>query len=135
MVGAPIKPGRKHAPAARSNLYQALVTANDSGTLIRSRPSYESHPRSLVGPEPDSTSDDGAAPLPEDYFRAEMRPKRLLRSDILPVSFGFPFGFSVAIPPNLSLPAKIVTQALKPIDIAAQFGENPEINEVERHLS
>src|SRR5580698_10658928 len=39
--------------------------------------------------------------------------KRFIRSDILPLSFGFPFGFSAAIPPNLPLPAKIVTQVLE----------------------
>ena len=60
--------------------------------------------------------------------------KRLLRSDILPLSFGFPFGFSAVIPPNLPLPAKIVTQVLEPIDIAAQFGEDPDVDEVDEHV-
>lgn len=60
--------------------------------------------------------------------------KRLIRSDILPLSFGFPFGFSAAIPPNLPLPAKIVMQVLKPIDVAAQFGEDPDVDEVDEHV-
>ncbi|OBK53130.1 glycerol acyltransferase [Mycobacterium kubicae] len=60
--------------------------------------------------------------------------KRLLRSDILPLSFGFPFGLSAAIPPNLPLPAKIVTQVLEPIDIAAQFGHDPDVDEVDEHV-
>jgi len=60
--------------------------------------------------------------------------KRLLRSDILPLSFGFPFGFSAAVPPNLPLPTKIVTQVLEPIDITAQFGEEPDIDEVDEHI-
>ncbi|SPM37164.1 glycerol acyltransferase, partial [Mycobacterium rhizamassiliense] len=60
--------------------------------------------------------------------------KRLLRSAILPVSFGFPFGFSAAIPPNLPLPTKIVTQVLKPIHITEQFGEDPDIDEVDAHV-
>lgn len=60
--------------------------------------------------------------------------KRLLRSDILPLSFGFPFGFSAAIPPNLPLPTKIVTEVLDPIDITARFGENPDIDEVDTHV-
>jgi 1-acyl-sn-glycerol-3-phosphate acyltransferase len=60
--------------------------------------------------------------------------KRLLRSAILPVSFGFPFGFSAAVPPNLPLPTKIVTQVLEPIDITAQFGEDPDIDEVDEHV-
>ena len=60
--------------------------------------------------------------------------KRLLRSDILPLSFGFPFGFSAAVPPNLPLPTKIVTQVLEPIDITAQFGEDPDIDVVDEHV-
>ncbi|MEB4210436.1 1-acyl-sn-glycerol-3-phosphate acyltransferase [Mycobacterium sp. 94-17] len=60
--------------------------------------------------------------------------KRLIRSDILPLSFGFPFGFSAAIPPNLPLPAKIVTQVLEPIDIAKQFGDDPDVDEVDEYV-
>jgi len=60
--------------------------------------------------------------------------KRLLRSAIMPVSFGFPFGLSAVIPPNLPLPSKLVTQVLEPIDIAKQFGENPDIDEVDEHV-
>jgi hypothetical protein len=58
----------------------------------------------------------------------------LLRSDILPLSFGFPFGLTAVIPPNLPLPTKIVTQVLEPIDITAQFGEDPDIDEVDEHV-
>ena len=54
--------------------------------------------------------------------------------DILPVSFGFPFGLSVIFPPNLPLPSKIVTEVLGPIDIIAQFGTNPDIDEVDAHV-
>jgi 1-acyl-sn-glycerol-3-phosphate acyltransferase len=59
---------------------------------------------------------------------------RLARTKILPVSFGFPFGLSVVIPPNLPLPAKIVTQVLEPIDIVAEFGENPDVAAVDAHV-
>ena len=47
------------------------------------------------------------------------------RMDILPISFGFPFGLSMIFPPNLPLPSKIVTEVLEPIDITARFGEGP----------
>lgn len=57
-----------------------------------------------------------------------------LRTEILPISFGFPFGFSVLFPPNLPLPSKIVTQVLDPIDVAEQFGENPDVNAVDAHV-
>jgi 1-acyl-sn-glycerol-3-phosphate acyltransferase len=56
------------------------------------------------------------------------------RMDILPVSFGFPFGLSVIFPPNLPLPAKIVTEVLEPIDITARFGDDPDIEEVDAHV-
>ncbi len=38
--------------------------------------------------------------------------RRLGRTDILPISFGFPFGVSVLVPVNMPLPAKIVTEVL-----------------------
>ncbi|OBA71537.1 glycerol acyltransferase [Mycobacterium sp. 1554424.7] len=56
------------------------------------------------------------------------------RINILPISFGFPFGLSVILPPNLPLPAKIVTEVLEPIDIAARFGDDPDIDEVDAHV-
>ncbi|MBV9720677.1 MAG: glycerol acyltransferase, partial [Mycobacterium sp.] len=49
-------------------------------------------------------------------------------------SFGFPFGFSVIFPPNVPLPAKIVTEVLEPIDVTARFGDNPDIEEVDAHV-
>jgi 1-acyl-sn-glycerol-3-phosphate acyltransferase len=60
--------------------------------------------------------------------------KRLARMEILPVSVGFPFGLSVLYPPNLPLPTKIVTQVLEPIDVAGQFGKDPDIAEVDAHV-
>ncbi len=56
------------------------------------------------------------------------------RMDILPVSFGFPFGLSVIFPPNLPLPAKIVTEVLEPIDVAARFGNDPDVEKVDAHV-
>jgi len=54
--------------------------------------------------------------------------------NILPLSFGFPFGLSVIFPPNLPLPAKIVTEVLPPIDVTARFGSDPDIEEVDAHV-
>jgi 1-acyl-sn-glycerol-3-phosphate acyltransferase len=56
------------------------------------------------------------------------------RMDILPISVGFPFGLSVIFPPNVPLPAKIVTEVLEPIDITAQFGDDPDVDEVDAHV-
>ncbi|MBV9090947.1 MAG: acyltransferase family protein [Mycobacteriaceae bacterium] len=57
-----------------------------------------------------------------------------IRLEILPVSFGVPFGLSVLFPPNLPLPSKIVMQVLEPIDITARFGEDPDVGEVDAHV-
>src|SRR5215213_10350347 len=57
-----------------------------------------------------------------------------LRAEILPVTFGFPFGLSVFFPPNVPLPSKIVTQVLDPIDVAAEFGEDPDVDAVDAHV-
>src|SRR6185312_5558192 len=35
---------------------------------------------------------------------------RLARAKIVPISFGFPFGLSLVVPPNIPLPAKITMQ-------------------------
>jgi 1-acyl-sn-glycerol-3-phosphate acyltransferase len=56
------------------------------------------------------------------------------RVEILPISIGFPFGLSIVLPPNLPLPSKVVTRVLEPIDIAEQFGEDPDIDEVDLHV-
>ena len=63
-----------------------------------------------------------------------LRLDKLLRAKILPVSIGFPFGLSAVIPVNVPLPSKIVMQVLEPIDIAAEFGEDPDIDEVDAHV-
>jgi 1-acyl-sn-glycerol-3-phosphate acyltransferase len=61
--------------------------------------------------------------------------RKYLRMSVLPISFGFPFGLSlIAFPPNLPLPSKIVTQVLEPIDVRAEFGENPEPKVVDAHI-
>jgi 1-acyl-sn-glycerol-3-phosphate acyltransferase len=57
-----------------------------------------------------------------------------LRAEILPISIGFPFGLSVFFPPNVPLPSKIVTRILEPIDIVAEFGENPDVDMVDLHV-
>jgi 1-acyl-sn-glycerol-3-phosphate acyltransferase len=61
--------------------------------------------------------------------------RKIGRSDILPITFGFPFGLSVlTMPLNMPLPSKIVTQVLPPIDIAERFGECPDVDEVDRYV-
>lgn len=57
-----------------------------------------------------------------------------IRMEILPFTFGFPFGLTSTLPANLPLPSKIITEILDPIDIAARFGDNPDVDEVDAYV-
>ncbi|HME17262.1 MAG TPA: lysophospholipid acyltransferase family protein [Mycobacterium sp.] len=59
--------------------------------------------------------------------------KERMRTDILPISLGLPFGLTL-IPINLPLPTKVVTQVLEPIDIEATFGAEPDVEAVDAHV-
>ncbi|MFZ1176831.1 MAG: lysophospholipid acyltransferase family protein [Mycobacterium sp.] len=59
---------------------------------------------------------------------------KLTRSRILPITFGFPFGLSIVLPVNMPLPTKIIAQVLPPIDLAVQFGENPDAAAVDAYV-
>ena len=56
------------------------------------------------------------------------------RIEILPITIGLPFGLTGFFPANMPLPAKIVYQLLEPIDIAARFGEDPDVDEVDAYV-
>jgi len=57
-----------------------------------------------------------------------------IRLKALPLTFGVPFGLTTVLPPNLPLPTKIIMEALQPIDIAARFGDDPDVDEVDAHI-
>ena len=59
---------------------------------------------------------------------------KLFRSNILSIAFGFRFRLSIVVPVNMPLPTKIVTQVLQPIDIAAAFGDDPGVAEIDAHV-
>ena len=59
--------------------------------------------------------------------------KRLLRTDVFPIAFGFPFGF-IGAPLNLPLPSKVIIQMLEPIDIVAEFGSDPDVAAVDAYV-
>jgi 1-acyl-sn-glycerol-3-phosphate acyltransferase len=69
-----------------------------------------------------------------EWLAKTLRLDKLMRSKILPISFGFPFGLSAVLPVNVPLPSKIVMQVLPPIDIVAEFGEDPDIDEVDARV-
>jgi 1-acyl-sn-glycerol-3-phosphate acyltransferase len=69
-----------------------------------------------------------------EWLAKATRMDKLLRVKILPISLGLPFGLSAILPVNVPLPTKIVTQVLPPIDVVAEFGEDPDIHEVDAHV-
>ncbi|SPM30007.1 lysophospholipid acyltransferase family protein [Mycobacterium terramassiliense] len=68
-----------------------------------------------------------------NWLAKRLRFKRF-RIEILPVTIGFPFGMTVFFPANMPLPAKIVYRVLEPIDVAARFGEDPDVDEVDAYV-
>lgn len=63
-----------------------------------------------------------------------LRLDKVLRTAYAPMTIGFPFGLTFGFPPNLPLPTKIVTQVLFPIDIREEFGDDPDIDAVDREV-
>jgi 1-acyl-sn-glycerol-3-phosphate acyltransferase len=70
--------------------------------------------------------------------RGDALAKRLglhrIRLKALPLTFGVPFGLTTVLPPNLPLPTKIIMEVLEPIDVAARFGDEPDVDEVDAHV-
>jgi 1-acyl-sn-glycerol-3-phosphate acyltransferase len=58
--------------------------------------------------------------------------ERRLRTKYVPITFGFPFGLTLAFPPNLPLPTKIETAILEPVNLREEFGPEPDVNEADR---
>ncbi|MEZ0577163.1 lysophospholipid acyltransferase family protein [Nocardioides sp. MH1] len=59
--------------------------------------------------------------------------RKVMRTDLLPITFGFPFGLTAAGVGNIPLPTKIVTQVLDPIDpaqVAEELGLEDEAETV-----
>ena len=60
---------------------------------------------------------------------------RLFRLKVLPISIAPPWGINVGdMLGHLPLPAKITVEALPPIDLRREFGDDPDLDEVYDHL-
>jgi 1-acyl-sn-glycerol-3-phosphate acyltransferase len=60
---------------------------------------------------------------------------RIFRLKVLPISFAIPWGLNVGdMLGHIPLPAKITIEALPPIDLRAEFGDDPAPEEVYDHL-
>jgi 1-acyl-sn-glycerol-3-phosphate acyltransferase len=60
--------------------------------------------------------------------------RKLFRTNILPITFGFLFGLSVVTPVNMPLPTRIITEVLQPINIAAGFGDARDVKDLDAHV-
>lgn len=64
-----------------------------------------------------------------------LRLDKLLRLKVLPISIAAPWGLNVGdFAGHIPLPAKIVVEALPPIHLRAEFGEDPDLDEVYDHV-
>ncbi|MEO8967064.1 MAG: lysophospholipid acyltransferase family protein [Solirubrobacteraceae bacterium] len=60
---------------------------------------------------------------------------RLFRLKVLPISLALPWGLNIGdMFGHLPLPAKITVETLPPIDLQAEFGPNPDVDDVYDHL-
>jgi 1-acyl-sn-glycerol-3-phosphate acyltransferase len=60
---------------------------------------------------------------------------RMFRLKVLPISLALPWGLNVGdMMGHLPLPAKITIDVLPPIDLRAEFGERPDLDEVYREV-
>ncbi|MDX6664115.1 MAG: hypothetical protein QOG68_321 [Solirubrobacteraceae bacterium] len=60
---------------------------------------------------------------------------KLLRLKVLPISLALPWGLNVGdMLGHIPLPAKITVEALPPIHLRDEFGDNPDVDEVYDHV-
>jgi 1-acyl-sn-glycerol-3-phosphate acyltransferase len=65
-----------------------------------------------------------------------LRVDRALRLKVIPISLALPWGVNVGdLLGHIPLPAKITVEVLAPIDVRAQFGERPDVDEVYDHVT
>jgi len=64
-----------------------------------------------------------------------LRLDKMFRLKVLPISIAPPWGLNVGdMMGHIPLPAKITVEALSPIDIRAEFGEEPDLDDVYDHV-
>jgi 1-acyl-sn-glycerol-3-phosphate acyltransferase len=65
-----------------------------------------------------------------------LRVDRTLRLKVIPISLALPWGVNVGdLLGHIPLPAKITVEVLAPIDVRAQFGDDPDVDEVYAHVT
>ena len=70
-----------------------------------------------------------------DWLASLLGLDRTLRLKVLPISLALPWGLNIGdFLGHIPLPAKITTEVLPPIDLHAEFGEDPDLEEVYDHV-
>jgi 1-acyl-sn-glycerol-3-phosphate acyltransferase len=65
-----------------------------------------------------------------------LRLDKLLRLKVLPISIAVPWGLNIGdFASHIPLPAKITVEVLPPIDLKAEFGPDPDLDEVYEHVT
>jgi 1-acyl-sn-glycerol-3-phosphate acyltransferase len=65
-----------------------------------------------------------------------LRVDRTLRLKVIPISLALPWGLNIGdLLGHIPLPAKLTVEVLAPIDIRAQFGDQPDVDEVYDHVT
>jgi 1-acyl-sn-glycerol-3-phosphate acyltransferase len=65
-----------------------------------------------------------------------LRVDRALRLKVIPISLALPWGLNIGdLLGHIPLPAKITVEVLPPIDLRAQFGEAPDVDEIYEHVT
>jgi hypothetical protein len=60
---------------------------------------------------------------------------RMFRLKVLPISIAVPWGLNIGdMMGHIPLPAKITIETLPPIDLRAEFGPDPDLDEAYDHL-
>ncbi len=61
---------------------------------------------------------------------------RALRLKVIPISLALPWGLNVGdLLGHFPLPAKLTVEVLPPVDVREQFGDQPDVDEVYRHVT
>jgi 1-acyl-sn-glycerol-3-phosphate acyltransferase len=61
---------------------------------------------------------------------------RLFRLKVLPISIALPWGLNIGdMLGHIPLPAKLTIEALPPIDLRAEFGPDPDVQEIYDHIT
>jgi len=70
-----------------------------------------------------------------EWLAKTLRLDRMFRLKVLPISLALPWGLNVGdMLTHIPLPAKLTLEVLPPIRLRAQFGDDPDVDALYRHV-